>query len=131
MAEGDPARFVGNMRIEGIIAEMAEEALSFCKRKMKTHTVIDSQMGKSTAQAEYPIRALREAALNALLHRDYSIYIEDMPIQINFSSDWLELHRAGSLYGRMTVDQLGYTRPDLRNPALAVMAEILTEAENR
>ena len=29
------------------------------------------------------------------------------------------------------MDQLGHARPDLRNPALAVMAEILTDAENR
>ena len=31
----------------------------------------------------------------------------------------------------MTVEQLGIARPDLRNPALAVMAEELTNAENR
>ena len=31
----------------------------------------------------------------------------------------------------MTVDQLGIAKPDLRNPALAVMAEALTDVENR
>lgn len=31
----------------------------------------------------------------------------------------------------MTVEQLGIAQPDLRNPALAIMAEGLTEAENR
>ena len=31
----------------------------------------------------------------------------------------------------MTVEQLGYAKMDLRNPALAVMAEALTGAENR
>jgi len=31
----------------------------------------------------------------------------------------------------MSVDQLGTARPDLRNPALAVMAETLTAAEHR
>ena len=29
------------------------------------------------------------------------------------------------------MEQLGHSRPDLRNPALAVMAETLTDAENR
>ena len=43
----------------------------------------------------------------------------------------MEIHSPGSLYGRMTVEQLGYARPDLRNPALAVMAEGLVGAENR
>ena len=131
LAEADSARFLDNKRIEGTIAEMEEEALSFCKRNMKTRTVIDPQTGKRTDQPEYPIRALREAILNALIHRDYSIYTEGTPVQINFFSDRLEIHSPGSLYGRMTVDQLGHTRPDLRNPALAVMAEILTDAENR
>ena len=131
LAETDSARFLDNKRIEGTIAEMEEEALSFCKRNMKTRTVIDPQTGKRTDQPEYPIRARREAILNALIHRDYSIYTEGTPVQINFFSDRLEIHSPGSLYGRMTVDQLGHTRPDLRNPALAVMAEILTDAENR
>ncbi|MCO7108883.1 hypothetical protein NIA69_06450 [Gemmiger formicilis] len=35
------------------------------------------------------------------------------------------------MYGRMSVEQLGIAKPDLRNPALAVMTEMLTEAEHR
>ena len=31
----------------------------------------------------------------------------------------------------MSIEQLGYARPDLRNPSLAVMSEALTSAENR
>ena len=31
----------------------------------------------------------------------------------------------------MSIEQLGVARPDLRNPALAIMAETLTSAENR
>ena len=52
-------------------------------------------------------------------------------MQICFFSDRLEIHSPGTLYGRMTVEQLGTARPDLRNPALAVMTEVLTGAENR
>ena len=47
-----------------------------------------------------------------------------------FYADRLEIHSPGSLYGRMTVEQLGYSKPDLRNPALALIAESQTEAEN-
>ena len=68
-AQGDAARFLDNKRIEGTIAEMVEEALSFCKRNMKTPTIIDPQTGRRTDQTEYPISALREAILNALIHR--------------------------------------------------------------
>lgn len=107
------------------------EALAFSKRNMKIRTVIDPQSGVRADRTEYPINALREAILNALIHRDYSMYTEGAPVQIDFFSDRLEIHSPGALYGRTTIEQLGHARPDLRNPALAVMAESLTDAENR
>ena len=124
-------RFVDNKRIEGTISEMLEEAMVFCKRNMKIKTIIDSETGKRNDRTEYPINAVREAILNALIHRDYSIHTEGTPIQINFFTDRLEIHSPGGLYGRMTVEQLGKARPDLRNPTLATMAESLNQAENR
>ena len=130
-ADKDAARFLDNKRIEGTIAEMVEDALNFCRRNMKTRTIIDPQTGRRTDQTEYPISALREAILNALIHRDYSIYTEGTPVQLDFFADRMEIHSPGSLYGRTTVEQLGYSQPDLRNPVLAVMAESLTDAENR
>lgn len=127
---GEP-RFLDNKRIEGTIKTMVEDAMVFCRRSMKVQTVIDPETGRRRDRTEYPLEAIREAVLNALLHRDYSPLTEGTPVQINFFTDRLEIHSPGSLYGRMTVEQLGYARPDLRNPALAVMAEGLVGAENR
>lgn len=127
----DAARFLDNKRIEGTIAEMVEEALAICKRNMKTRTVIAPDTGLRTDRTEYPINALREIILNALIHRDYSLYTEGTPVQLDFFSDRVEVHSPGCLYGRATIEQLGHSRPDLRNPALAVMAENLTDSENR
>lgn len=129
--DADSARFLDNKRIEGTIPAMVNGALSFCKHNMKTRTVIDPKTGRRTDRTEYPLDALREAILNALIHRDYSIYSEGTPVQLDFFTDRLEIHSPGTLYGRMSVEQLGIARPDLRNPALAVMAETLTSAENR
>lgn len=127
----DSARFIDNKRIEGTIPVMVEEALSFCRRNMKVKTIIDKETGLRRDRTEYPIDALREAILNAVIHRDYSIHTEGTPVQLDFFTDRLEIHSPGCLYGRMSVDQLGIARPDLRNPALAVMAETLTAAEHR
>ncbi len=127
----DDPRFLDNKRIEGTIKTMVEDAIVFCKRNMKVQTIIDRDTGKRKDRPEYPIEAIREAVLNALIHRDYSHLTEGTPVQINFFTDRLEIHSPGSLYGRMTVEQLGHTRPDLRNPALAVMTEVLVGAENR
>lgn len=129
--DAEDARFVDNKQIEGTLAEMVEETVAFCKRNMRVKTIIDSETGKRTDKLEYPVKAIREVVLNAVIHRDYSEHTEGTPIQVNMYKDRMEIRSPGNLYGRMTVQQLGVSRPDLRNPALAVMAESLTAAENR
>ncbi len=129
--DNDNARFSDNRRIDGTIPDMVEDALNFCRRNMKTRTIISKETAKRTDITEYPIDALREAILNAVMHRDYSIHTEGTPVQIDFFSDRVEIHSPGGLYGRMSIEQLGIAKPDLRNPALAVMAEVLTSAEHR
>ena len=127
----DAARFIDNKRIEGTISSMVEDALAFCRRNMKIKIIIDKETGARQDKTEYPVDALREAILNAVIHRDYSIHTEGTPVQINFFSDRVEIHSPGSLYGRMSVEQLGISKPDLRNPALAIITETLTAAEHR
>jgi ATP-dependent DNA helicase RecG len=70
----DGSRFIDNKRIEGPIEEMLEETMRFLYKNMKVKTVIDPDTGKRKDKTEYPIIALREAVLNALIHRDYSIH---------------------------------------------------------
>ncbi|MDR3259476.1 MAG: putative DNA binding domain-containing protein [Fusobacteriaceae bacterium] len=123
-------RFIDNKRIEGTISDMLNEAMAFCIRNIKVRITIDGN-GKRLDRTEYPINAIREIILNALIHRDYGIYTEGTPIQINFFIDRLEIHSPGNLYGKMTIDQLGKSKPDLRNPTLATMMEVLIETENR
>lgn len=124
-------RFSDNKRIEGTLQNMLSDALAFCKRNMRVETIIDPQTGERKDKTEYPLEAIREAVLNALIHRDYSYFTEGTPIQIDFFADRMEIHSPGGLYGRMTVEDLGKARPDLRNPALAVMSEFLLHTENR
>ena len=90
----DDARFIDNKRIEGTLSDMLEEAMAFCVRNMKTRTIIDLSTGKHVNKTEYPRGAIREAILNALIHRDYSHHTEGTPIQINFFTDRLEIHMA-------------------------------------
>lgn len=125
------ARFTDNARIEGTIGDMTAEALEFCARNMKKSTVVDRRTGERKDRMEYPLVALREAILNAVIHRDYSAHTEGTPVQIEMFADRIEIHSPGALYGRMTVEQLGNARPNLRNPVLAVMAEVQTNTENR
>ncbi|MBQ4322383.1 MAG: putative DNA binding domain-containing protein, partial [Clostridia bacterium] len=127
----DGSRFIDNQRIEGTLPQMLDGALAFVRKNIKSKTVIDRETGLRSDKPEYPIVAVREAILNALIHRDYSIHTEGMPIQIILFEDRLEIRNPGGLYGRLTLDQLGKAQPDTRNPVIAVAMELMNKTENR
>ena len=124
-------RFLDNHRIEGTIPEMLDAAIAFVRRNMRTKTIVNPETGKRGDRTDYPITAIREAILNSLVHRDYSIHTEGMPIQILMFDDRIEIHNPGGIYGRIKVDQLGKVQPDTRNPVLATALEVLGITENR
>lgn len=126
----DGERFIDNKRITGAIPDMLEEAVEFVRTNSRTKTIIDDN-GKRVDKNEYPIKAVREAILNALVHRDYSIYTENTPIRIEMYRDRMEVTNSGGLYGKISIDALGKVHPETRNAALANMLELLNITENR
>ena len=124
-------RFLDNQRIEGNISDMLEGAMKFVSRNMRMKTIINPLTGKREDRTDYPITAIREAILNALVHRDYSIHTEGMPIQLIMYEDRIEIKNPGGFYGRMRIDQLGKVQPDTRNPVIASELEVLKITENR
>ena len=124
-------RFLDNRRMEGTLTQMLEDALAFVRKNIRIKTIIDPETGKRADREDYPLTAVREAILNALIHRDYSVHTEGMPIQILLFEDRFEVRSPGGLYGRLRIDQLGKVQPDTRNPVLAVAMEVLGETENR
>ncbi|MCH5186131.1 MAG: putative DNA binding domain-containing protein [Oscillospiraceae bacterium] len=124
-------RFIDNTRVDGNIGQMLNETMNFVRRNMKMRTIIDPNTGKRTDRSEYPVIAIRELILNALIHRDYSIHTDSAPIVIEMYSDRFEIENPGGLYGRMTLDQLGKVSADTRNPFIANALELLGQTENR
>jgi ATP-dependent DNA helicase RecG len=124
-------RFIDNQRIEGTLEKMLDEAIKFIMRNMRTKTIINKSTGKREDITEYPIIAVRELLLNALIHRDYSIHTDTSPITIKMFSDRIEIESPGGLYGRMTIDQLGKMSADTRNPFIANAMEVMELTENR
>ena len=128
--DDDGARFIDNKRITGNVEEMLDQALEFVKRNSKVKTIIDEQ-GKRVDRVEYPIKAIREAVLNSIVHRDYSIHTEGTPVAIEMYTDRIEMKNPGGLYGNISVEQLGKSMPDTRNEILANALEIMGVTENR
>ncbi len=126
----DGERFIDNKRITGAIPDMLEEAVEFVRKNSRTKTIINDS-GQRIDKPEYPIKAVREAILNALVHRDYSVHTENVPIRIEMYRDRMEIINSGGLYGKISIDALGKVRPETRNAALANMLELLNVTENR
>lgn len=124
-------RFLDNQRIEGNIPEMLDGAMQFVNKNMRVKTIINPHTGKREDRTDYPIIAIREAILNALVHRDYSIHTEGLPIQIIMYENRIEIRNPGGIYGRIKIDQLGKVQPDTRNPVIASELEVLKVTENR
>ncbi|MCQ2427193.1 MAG: putative DNA binding domain-containing protein [Clostridia bacterium] len=126
----DGERFIDNKRITGPISDMLEDAVEFVRKNSRTKTIIDDN-GKRVDKSEYPMKAVREAILNALVHRDYSIHSENTPIRIEMYRDRMEITNSGGLYGKISVDSLGKIHPETRNAVLANILELMKITENR
>lgn len=126
----DGERFIDNARIQGPIQNMIEEATAFVRKNSRTKTIIGSD-GKRHDKTEFPMTAVREAILNALVHRDYSIHTENTPVSIEMYRDRMEIKNSGGIYGNFPAESLGKGRPETRNAALSNILEILRITENR
>ena len=98
-------RFLDNVTLEGPIPVMARDALAAIRRNMSRRAVI-ADAGRQDVW-EYPETALREAVVNALVHRDLSSSARGTQIQIEMYPDRLVIKNPGGLFGPVTIDNLG------------------------
>lgn len=99
-------RFDDNKRVEGTLDEMLDQTLAFIRRNIGTKVIIDNN-GKREDIPEYPMKALREAVENALIHRDYSISRESAYIYIQIYNNRIEIINPGDLYVNNRIENLG------------------------
>lgn len=71
---------------------------------------------------EYPIAVVREAIVNAIAHRDYSIRGDD--IRVLMFSDRLEVYSPGRLPGHITLENLVEERFSRNTAIVQVLAEL-------
>lgn len=101
--------------IGGPLDEQVEGALRFVRRNMTIRAT------KTTARAERPQfseRAVFEALVNAVAHRDYSV--AGSRIHLRLFRDRLELYVPGGLVGTLTPDSL-YLRQASRNKLITYL----------
>jgi len=98
-------RFVDNRTIEGSVPVMVEQTLQALRNNMAHRSVVDG-IGRIDVP-EYPVEALREAVVNALMHRDYSPLARATQVQVEMYSDRLVVRNPGGLFGTVSEEELG------------------------
>jgi ATP-dependent DNA helicase RecG len=80
-----------------------EQALDFVRRNISITAGID-EGGRRQERWDYPLEAIREAVVNAVAHRDYTITVTD--IELSIYSDRLEVISPGRLPNTVTVEKM-------------------------
>lgn len=103
---------IDSKQIRGNAFELLNEATDFIKRHLPISSRYDPNQFERIDELALPLLAIREAVINAICHRDYSIRAGDISIYI--FNDCLEIHNIGHLYGGLTIDQLKSRHPSRR-----------------
>ncbi|GAA1014536.1 dihydroorotate dehydrogenase [Acrocarpospora pleiomorpha] len=110
-------RFLDSRAFDGPIPHIVEEAVAGVIRNMAVRAYVEG-VGRRDVY-DHPVEAIREALVNALVHRDYSPYSHGSPVQITMYVDRMTIANPGGLYGAVTEEDLGREGvTSSRNPAL-------------
>ncbi|MFC1975632.1 RNA-binding domain-containing protein [Chloroflexota bacterium] len=106
---------IDRQEIIGRLSEQIEQAVAFCQRNTRLSTHIKAARQEDVYQ--YPPPVLREAVVNAVAHRDYSL--ADAQTLLYIFDDRLEIRSPGPLPNSVTLDNIRthYSKP--RNELIA------------
>ena len=112
-AERNAAYQLDAKDITGSLDVQIREACKFVERNMRVYAI---KAPNRIETPQFSMNAVFEAIVNAVVHRDYSIY--GSKIRLHLFSDRLEIFSPGSIPNTMTVDSLS-ERQSSRNELLS------------
>jgi ATP-dependent DNA helicase RecG len=115
-------RFLDSAALGGAVPDMVVDALQVVQRNMRVVSrVIDA--GRQD-QWEVEPEVIREAVVNALMHRDYSPQARGTQVQVDVFPDRVEVSSPGGLFGNVSLEGLGESgTSSSRNPRLAALLQ--------
>ena len=102
-------------------AGVIEQALDFVRRNIEVNAWIEND-GRRLERWDYPLEAVREALVNAVAHRDYTITVTD--IELSIYTDRIEIISPGRLPNTVTVDKM---RAGYRTSRNELIKEVLRD----
>jgi ATP-dependent DNA helicase RecG len=100
-------------RIEGRLVEMLQDTMRFLNIHLRRPHQIQGL--EPEVKPEIPAEVLREALVNSLAHRDYTI---SAPVRVIIYDDRVDVRTPGQLPNTVTVDALRVGVHVLRNPTI-------------
>lgn len=118
-------RFKGNEPVKpyidfqtliGNVFDLVDQSLDFVLRNIKKSIWLVPGKVQREEKYEYPPEAIREAIVNAIVHRDY---LSPSKVQVRVFDDYLEIWNPGALPKGWTVEKLKQKHESIpRNPVL-------------
>ena len=107
--------FIDQKSILSNIATQAEEAYNFVLRHINKGAVVEGVY--TISRWEYPVKAIREAIRNAVVHRDYSLTGKDVKVAVY--DDMVEITSPGLLPPSIDYSAMESRQSDARNKIIA------------
>lgn len=107
----DTKRFLDKMDLDEYLPRAVESVIAFVER----HTLQGAEIGRvqRIEKPEYPVEAVREAVINAIVHTDYAI--SGMNMRVAVFDDRIEITNPGFLPFGLTLDAALAGASKLRN----------------
>ncbi|MFG6331847.1 MAG: putative DNA binding domain-containing protein [Lachnospiraceae bacterium] len=106
--------FIDRKEFRGPIYEQIEEAYQFVLRHINMSAQINGIVRRDVY--ELPVRAVREAIINAVTHRSY---MDDSCVQVSVYDDRMEVLSPGMLYGGLDLEAALEGKSKCRNAAVS------------
>ncbi len=98
-----PSLIIDDRIINGSLFEVVEDTMRYLIGQIKVAFEISGTKTQRNEIFEYPVPALRELVLNAIIHRDYTSPVD---IQIKIFDQSITIFNPGNLYGNLTIEDL-------------------------
>ncbi len=121
-------RYINDQEFDGTIDEMVSDATATVVQALPNALIVDGI--RHRREPEIPEVAIREAIVNAVLHRDYSGYMIGSFIHIQLFRNRLVIASPGGLYGGIRLNDLAHGQTT-RNPLLTRFMQDMDLVENR
>lgn len=106
--------FIDRKEFKGPIYQQIDDAYKFVLRHINRSAEINGLVRRDVY--ELPVRAIREAVVNAVTHRSY---LDDSCIQVSIFDDRVEVMSPGMLYGGLDMESALAGKSKCRNAAVS------------